>query len=123
MTPCPAPVVTSYPLRCGISPIAVTKRDFLLKFARDRRSYPQWLFDSKKRFGLCVLDYVVTCNHIHLLVKDSGEVRPDGLAAQVMHITLCPLTTRACYTALTGGVYGSRLHQSRSGDHERGPLF
>jgi len=29
-------------------------------------------FEAKKRFGLCVLDYMVTCNHIHLLVKDTG---------------------------------------------------
>jgi REP element-mobilizing transposase RayT len=31
------------------------------------------LFEAKKRFGLCVLNYVVTSNHIHLLVKDTGE--------------------------------------------------
>ena len=49
------------------------EREFLLKFARDRRSYLRWLFESKKRFGLCVLDYVVTSNHIHLLVKDTGN--------------------------------------------------
>ena len=30
------------------------------------------VFEAKKRFGLCVLDYVVTSNHIHLLVKDTG---------------------------------------------------
>ncbi|HSK29625.1 MAG TPA: transposase [Candidatus Limnocylindria bacterium] len=28
---------------------------------------------SKKRFGLCVIDYMVTSNHIHLLVKDTGS--------------------------------------------------
>ena len=34
--------------------------------------------EAKKRFGLCVLDYVVTSNHIQLLVKDmySCAVRP-----------------------------------------------
>jgi putative transposase len=47
------------------------QRKFLLKFARDRRRYVHWLFEAKKRFGLCVLDYVVTSNHIHLLVKDN----------------------------------------------------
>ena len=31
-----------------------------------------WLFESKKRFGLQVLDYIVTSNHIHLLVS-SGQ--------------------------------------------------
>jgi hypothetical protein len=33
---------------------------------RDRRRYLHWLFEAKKRFGLCVLDYIVTSNHIHL---------------------------------------------------------
>jgi REP element-mobilizing transposase RayT len=27
---------------------------------------------SKKRFGLSVLDYMVTCNHVHLLIKDTS---------------------------------------------------
>jgi putative transposase len=31
------------------------------------------LFEAKKGFGLCVLDYIVTSNHIHLLVKDTGS--------------------------------------------------
>ena len=48
------------------------QRKFLPKFVRDRRRYLHWLFEAKKRFGLCVLDYVVTSNHIHLLVKDTG---------------------------------------------------
>jgi putative transposase len=49
------------------------KKEFLLKFARDRRSYRRWLFEAKNRFGLCVFNFVVTSNHIHLLVKDGGE--------------------------------------------------
>ena len=48
-------------------------KNFLLKFARDRRSYLSWLFEAKKRFGLSVLNYIVTCNHVHLLIKDSGS--------------------------------------------------
>jgi putative transposase len=49
------------------------QRQFLLKFGRDRCRYLHWLFKAKKRFGLCVLDYMVTLNHIHLLVKDTGQ--------------------------------------------------
>jgi len=30
----------------------------------------QWLFEAKKRYGLSVLNYMVTSNHIHLLVVD-----------------------------------------------------
>ena len=48
------------------------QKSFLLKFARDRRCYLTWLFEAKKRFGLSVLNYMVTSNHIHLLVKDTG---------------------------------------------------
>ena len=40
--------------------------------ARDRRRYLRWVFEGKKRFGLSVLNYMVTSNHIHLLVKDTG---------------------------------------------------
>lgn len=31
------------------------KKEFLLKFARDRRRWLVWLFEAKKRFGLSVL--------------------------------------------------------------------
>src|SRR3989304_4368840 len=48
------------------------QKSFLLKFARDRRCYLSWVFEAKKRFGLSVLNYMVTSNHIHLLVKDTG---------------------------------------------------
>jgi putative transposase len=48
------------------------QKSFLLKFARDRRAYLRWVFEAKKRFGVFVLDYTVTSNHIHLLIKDSG---------------------------------------------------
>lgn len=56
------------------------KKEFLLKFARDRRSWHSWLFEAKKRFGLRILNYVVTSNHIHLLVIDTGpDVIPKSL--------------------------------------------
>lgn len=49
------------------------QKSFLLRFARDRRRWQYWLFEAKKRYGLCVLNYVVTSNHIHLLVLDQGR--------------------------------------------------
>jgi putative transposase len=49
------------------------KKEFLLKFARDRRRWLRWLFEAKKRYGLRVLNYTVTCNHVHLLVRDDGD--------------------------------------------------
>lgn len=49
------------------------ERAFLLKFGRDRRRYLRWLFEATKRFDLCVLDYIVTSNHVHLLLRDDGS--------------------------------------------------
>jgi putative transposase len=49
------------------------KREFLLKFSKDRHRYLQWLYRARKRYGLTVLNYMVTSNHIHLLVVDDGN--------------------------------------------------
>ena len=48
------------------------KQEFLLKFCKDRRRWLHWLFEAKKRYGLRVLNYVITSNHVHLLVLDTG---------------------------------------------------
>jgi REP element-mobilizing transposase RayT len=32
-----------------------------------------WLHEARKRYGLTILNYMVTCNHIHLLVVDNGD--------------------------------------------------
>ena len=51
-----------------------------MKFEKDRKRWRQWLYQAKKRYGLCVLNYIVTSNHIHLLVVDTGEeVIPKSL--------------------------------------------
>jgi putative transposase len=50
-------------------------------------------FDAKKRFGLSVLDYMVTCNHIHLLIKGHrpfGEDRYHATAIETdEHLHRC----------------------------------
>ena len=49
------------------------KKEFLLKFDKDKKRWIDWLFEAKKRFGLCIFNYTVTSNHIHLLVYDGKE--------------------------------------------------
>lgn len=49
------------------------KQEFLLKFRKDRRRWRYWLFEARTCYGLCVLNYIVTSNHIHLLVRDRGS--------------------------------------------------
>jgi putative transposase len=48
------------------------KREFLLRFRKDRHRWTQWLYQARKRYGVTILNYLVTSNHIHLLVKDTG---------------------------------------------------
>jgi len=52
------------------------KREFLFKFVKDRLRWMQWLYKVKIRYGLTILDYMVTSNHTHLLVydRDGGDV-------------------------------------------------
>lgn len=58
------------------------QREFLLKFQRDRTNWQHWLYQAKRRYNLRVLNYVVTSNHIHLLVEDRGV----GEIAQSMRL-------------------------------------
>ena len=46
------------------------KSEYLLKFNRDRRRWLEWLFEAKKRFGTSILNYMVTSNHVHLVIRD-----------------------------------------------------
>ena len=49
------------------------RREFLLKFAKDRQRWLGWLFEARKRFGLSILDFMVTSNHVHLLVSGDND--------------------------------------------------
>ncbi len=54
--------------------------EFFLTSPYDRNRWCYWLFEAKKRYGLSVLDFIVTSNHIHLLVCDTGnEVIPKSM--------------------------------------------
>nr|WP_269745875.1 transposase [Desulfuromonas soudanensis] len=46
------------------------KQEFLLKFAQTRQRYIHWLYQARKRFGVEILNYAITSNHIHLVVRD-----------------------------------------------------
>lgn len=49
------------------------KKEFLLKFVRDRRRWLRWLYEAKKHLDTRILNYNVTSNHIHLLIQDGGS--------------------------------------------------
>ena len=49
------------------------QKQFLLRSQADRRRWLYWLYQARRRFGLSVLNYIVTSNHVHLLVHDHGN--------------------------------------------------
>lgn len=49
------------------------QQQFLLRFKVDRRRWLYWLYQARRRYGLSVLNYIVTSNHVHLLVHDHGN--------------------------------------------------
>ncbi len=49
------------------------KQEFLLGTKQDRENWSRWLLEAKKRYGLTVLNYIATSNHIHLLVYSKGS--------------------------------------------------
>ena len=49
------------------------KKEFLLKFSKDRKRWRYWLLEAKMRYGLSILNFIITSNHIHLLVVDHGR--------------------------------------------------
>jgi len=49
------------------------QKEFLLKFVKDRQRWLYCLFQAKKRYGLKILNYMITSNHIHLLVLDDAK--------------------------------------------------
>ncbi len=60
------------------------KREFLLKFAKDRHRWLQWLYEARKRHDLVILNYVVTSNHIHLIIQDVSEENVIPKAIQLV---------------------------------------
>jgi REP-associated tyrosine transposase len=58
------------------------KKEFLLRFKKDKRTWLKWLSRAKKAFRLPILDYVITSNHIHLLVMGG----PSAAMAKTMHL-------------------------------------
>ncbi len=83
------------------------RQQFLLKFARDRRAWVKWLYESRKRFALCVLNYQVTSNHVHLLVLDRGG---DEIARSMQLIAGCVGRAYNCRKRRRGAFWEDCYH-------------
>ena len=60
------------------------KREFLLKFSKDRTRWMELLFEAKKRYQLSILNFIVTSNHIHLIVSANNGSESIPRAMQLI---------------------------------------
>jgi len=58
-------------------------RAFLLKFARDREDYRARMRAKLREFDVCLLDYCLTCNHVHLLAEAKDKLQISGFMREV----------------------------------------
>ena len=58
-------------------------RQFLLRFKRDRQRYAARLRETVLRYGLEVLDYMITSNHVHLLLWAPG---PEVISCSLQYL-------------------------------------
>lgn len=58
------------------------KKEYLLRYVRDKKRWMHWLLRAKIYYGLTILGYTIMSNHIHLLVHDDGrrDVIPSSLS-------------------------------------------
>lgn len=61
------------------------KREFLLKFRKDKDAWLDWMYAAKLKFGLRILDFIITSNHVHLLVHDEGN-GPDQAISKSLQL-------------------------------------
>jgi len=53
---------------------------FLFKYDKYKDFYKRQLFKMKSRYKVDILDYIITSNHVHLLVKiKNGQEISEGL--------------------------------------------
>jgi len=57
------------------------KKEYLFKFSKDRHQWMKYLYKVKNKFGLIILNYMVTSNHVHLLVydQDGYDIIPKSI--------------------------------------------
>lgn len=93
------------------------KREFLLKFSKDRNNWMELLFEAKKRYGLSVLNFIVTSNHIHLIVFSDN--RPDAIPKSMQLIAGRTGQTYNRRKGRKGAFWEDRYHATaiESGEH------
>ncbi len=95
---------------------------FLFKYDKYKNFYKRQLFKMKKRYKLDVLNYIITSNHVHLLVKiKNGKEISDGLRFLHGRVGQWYNLRAKC----SGAFWSDRFHATRiqSGKHLGACLF
>lgn len=92
------------------------KQEYLLKFAIDRACWIQWLYEARRRYEVSVLNYMVTCNHVHLLVQAHAS---DAISASMRLIAGRTAQEYNRRKSRKGAFWEDRYHATavQSGEH------
>jgi putative transposase len=82
-------------------------KEFFLKFSKVRDVYYSELMEAKSRFKFDILNYIITSNHVHLLVycRDGSEIEK---AIQYVHGRFAQRYN--IYNKRSGSFWGDRYH-------------
>jgi len=58
------------------------KKEFLLRFRKDKQCWIRWTIEAKRRYGLAILNFMITSNHIHLLAMALASASRCGRAGR-----------------------------------------
>ncbi|MDT8389630.1 MAG: transposase [Lentisphaeria bacterium] len=100
------------------------ERRFFFKFAKYRRMYRCYLFEATRRFNISILGYVVTSNHVHVLITTGDRGRPEvSEAMQYVHGEMGQHYN--LHRGREGSFWSNRFHATRieSGAHLQRCLF
>lgn len=82
-------------------------REFLLRFARDRDAYTRLLRESLSTSTCSLLNYCLTSNHVHLLIRAGGDEDVPQLMKKVAGEFAQAYNRRK---GLSGAFWGDRYH-------------
>ena len=93
-------------------------KKYLFRFAKYRDYYVQRLFQGVRQYGMDVLDYIVTSNHVHLLVAAKGGTE---ISETMRYVHGRIGQWHNGQRGQTGAFWGDRYHPTRiqSGEHLR----
>jgi putative transposase len=82
-------------------------REYLLKFAKDREAYLSKAREALKQFKVSVLDFCITCNHVHLVIFGEDPEQISRFMHKVAGETAQNYNRRK---GRSGAVWGDNYH-------------